>query len=200
MDPSARREQILRHAAALFGQRGYHETSISDIIRAAGIARGTFYLYFENKRAIFAELIDLMVVRIKARIRRVDVSPGAPSVRAQLLANITGVLELLAENRALLSILLEGAVGLDKGFAAKLADFYAQITATIDQSLGLGRQMGLVRACDTRVAALTAVGALKEVLLDMLRRDARDVDLRALAAKILDIFSRGVLAEGVSIV
>ena len=70
MEPVQRREQILRHAASLFGQNGYHAVSISDIIQAAGIARGTFYTYFENKRAIFDELLDILVVRIKSCIKK----------------------------------------------------------------------------------------------------------------------------------
>ncbi|MCP4606664.1 MAG: TetR/AcrR family transcriptional regulator [Proteobacteria bacterium] len=199
MNPSERREQILEHAAALFGQKGYHSTSIADIIRSAGIARGTFYLYFENKRAIFEELLDYLVIQIKKRIKIVDTSEGAPSAREQLLGNITRVIEMLADNRALLSILLEGAVGLDKGFADKLSFFYEQLAQTIELSLNLGQKMGLVRPCDTRISALTAIGALKEVLHHMLRSEDGRVNIRELAAEILDIFSRGVLIDGVSI-
>ena len=196
MKPSERREQILEKAAELFGRKGYHDTSISDIIQSASIARGTFYLYFKNKRAIFEELFDFMVIRIKKRIKRVDISPGAESVRDQLQGNLTRVIELLVENRELLSILLEGAVGLDKGFDKRLADFYAQIANTIELSLGLGQEMGIIRACDTRVAALAAIGALKEVLHDVLRRDEGEVDIKGLAAQVLDIFSKGVVVDG----
>ncbi len=199
MNRSDRRQQILEHAASLFGREGYHATSISNIIQSAGIARGTFYLYFRNKRAIFDELLDYLVIQIRKRIKTVDISPGTASPREQLLDNITRVIELLADNRALLSILLEGAVGLDKGFADKLNDFYEQIAHTIDLSLQLGQEMNLVRVCDTRTAALVAVGGLKEVLHDMLRTEDEGVDIRDLAGRILDIYSRGVLVGGASL-
>lgn len=192
MEPAERREQILNKAAELFGKKGYHATSISDIIESVGIARGTFYLYFNNKRAIFDEILDMLVVQIKQRIKRVDISDGAVPVRHQLIDNIEGVLKLLTKNRALLSILLEGAVGLDKGFADKLAGFYEQITATVDNSLKLGQEMGIVRACDTRTAALTALGGLKEVLHDTLRGNRKRGDLNALSAELLDFFMHGV--------
>ena len=192
MEPVQRREQILRHAAGLFGQNGYHAVSISDIIQAAGIARGTFYTYFENKRAIFDELLDKLVVRIKSCIRKVDISFGAPPVQDQLVSNLSAVIDLLVKNRALLSILLEGAVGLDKGFAAKLTAFYDQISETIAESLALGRSMGLIRDCDTRLAALAAVGALKEVLHDALRHDKNADDLDAVASDLLNIYWSGV--------
>lgn len=181
----------------LFGKKGYHATSISDIIQSAGIARGTFYLYFQNKRAIFEELLDSLVIQLKKRIKVVDVSDSAPTVREQLQDNITRVVESLTKNRALLSILLEGAVGLDKEFDEKLAHFYTQLTNTVQLSLEHGQEMGLVRPCNAHIAALTAIGALKEVLYDTLRGKAGNLDIREIAAAILDIFSHGVLVSGV---
>ena len=200
MEPLERRAQILEHAARLFGDKGYHDTSISDIINSAGIARGTFYLYFENKRGIFEELVDGLLERLMEAIRVVDTSPGAPSARQQLIDNFTRVLELFSEQRALLSILLKGAVGLDRDIDFKLSDFYEKVTDAIESSLRLGQQMRLVRPCDTRIAALIGLGAFKEVLHEVLRRDdPGSADLTALATDVLDVLSRGVLVEGVSI-
>lgn len=62
MDPDARRDQILRIAARLFGERPYSEVSISDIAGEAGIARGLLHHYFGSKRELYLE-----VVRIAAR-------------------------------------------------------------------------------------------------------------------------------------
>lgn len=62
MDPDARREQILRVAAGLFGDRPYSEVSIRDIASEAGIARGLLHHYFGSKRELYLE-----VVRIAAR-------------------------------------------------------------------------------------------------------------------------------------
>jgi AcrR family transcriptional regulator len=49
----ARRAQILESALTVFATKGYHETSVTDLVDAAGVARGTFYLYFDSKEAIF---------------------------------------------------------------------------------------------------------------------------------------------------
>lgn len=62
MDPDARRDQILRVAARLFGERAYSDVSISDIAGEAGIARGLLHHYFGSKRELYLE-----VVRIAAR-------------------------------------------------------------------------------------------------------------------------------------
>ena len=200
MDPRERRAQIMREAARLFGDKGYHATSIADIIQSAGIARGTFYLYFDNKRAIFEELVDLLLDRLDHAIRLVDTGPEAPSARRQLLDNLHRVIELLDEERSLLAILLEGAVGLDRDFDDKLAEFYDRMARAIESSLILGLEFGMVRPCQTRVVSLAVLGGLKEVLHDLLLRTGPGAprDVEALASSILDLYTRGVLVEGVS--
>jgi AcrR family transcriptional regulator len=64
---SERREQILEVALKQFSDYGYHKTKVSDIVKAAGVAQGTFYWYFKSKEAIALEIIhnkeaDLLAV------------------------------------------------------------------------------------------------------------------------------------------
>ena len=200
VEPRERRAQILGHAARLFGDKGYHDTSIADIIAAAGVARGTFYLYFESKRGIFEELLSGLLAELHARIRTVETETGSPSARVQLIDNIARVLQLFADERHMLSILLKGAAGVDKEFDAKLNEFYAEITELMESSLTVGQEMGIVRPCDTRIAAVVALGVFKEVLRYLLEDEERAAaDPTVLAAEVLDIFSKGVLMDGVSI-
>ncbi|MDX2493940.1 MAG: MerR family transcriptional regulator [Desulfuromusa sp.] len=53
-----KRKEIVKQAIAVFSQKGYHRTKIVDITRSLQISTGTFYLYFENKRDLFMEVID----------------------------------------------------------------------------------------------------------------------------------------------
>ncbi len=57
---ATRRSQILAAAAQVFAVKGFHSTTIKDIARAAGIADGTIYNYFENKTALLLGIFDLM--------------------------------------------------------------------------------------------------------------------------------------------
>ena len=68
----SRRALILRAAVETFSARGYHSTRVADIIKAAGIARGTFYLYFESKNAIFLELLDTLLDEFLGGIEGVE--------------------------------------------------------------------------------------------------------------------------------
>jgi AcrR family transcriptional regulator len=53
-----RRAQILDAAAQVFAERGFHRTTIRDVSKAAGVADGTIYNYFENKTALLLGILD----------------------------------------------------------------------------------------------------------------------------------------------
>jgi len=53
----ARRTQIMRRAAELFADRGYHATSVADIVTSLGVGKGVFYWYFDGKEELFAEIL-----------------------------------------------------------------------------------------------------------------------------------------------
>lgn len=59
-DPIERRNEILDAAETLFTTKGYNETTIIDILKAVGIAKGTFYYYFKSKE----EVLDAILVRL----------------------------------------------------------------------------------------------------------------------------------------
>lgn len=71
-EPHVRRSELVSAATALFAERGVSDTAVSDIVKAAGVAQGTFYLYFDSKDAIVCavveDLIDGMVQRIQSRL------------------------------------------------------------------------------------------------------------------------------------
>ena len=65
----ATRQRLLEAAEALFGSQGYHSTSVGDITRQAGVAQGTFYLYFAGKDEVFKELVRHLSHELRAAIR-----------------------------------------------------------------------------------------------------------------------------------
>ena len=59
--PEVRRQELLDTAMALFTQKGYDETSMGDIARAAGVAQGLCYRYFDSKQKLFQEAMERYV-------------------------------------------------------------------------------------------------------------------------------------------
>ncbi len=52
------REEILQAAEDLFARKGYHETSMDDIVKESGLSKGAIYGYFDSKQEIFLALSD----------------------------------------------------------------------------------------------------------------------------------------------
>ena len=61
----ATRRRLLEAAETVFADLGYHEASIVKITEAAGVAQGTFYLYFAGKKQIFDELVRDLNTRVR---------------------------------------------------------------------------------------------------------------------------------------
>ena len=59
------RARLLEAAEQVFGDLGYHDASIVKITEAAGVAPGTFYLYFNGKREIFDELVRDLNAKVR---------------------------------------------------------------------------------------------------------------------------------------
>lgn len=57
-DPELRRRELIDIAERLFTKKGYDEITISDIVKAAGVAQGTFYYYFKTKDDILDAIAD----------------------------------------------------------------------------------------------------------------------------------------------
>src|SRR3954464_5854217 len=60
-----RRAQLVAAAREVFGERGYHAATVDDITRVAGVAKGTFYLYFQEKREIYYDLVRSFLQHVK---------------------------------------------------------------------------------------------------------------------------------------
>ena len=61
----ATRRRLLESAERIFAELGYHDASIVKITEAAGVAQGTFYLYFSSKKEIFDELLKDLNSRVR---------------------------------------------------------------------------------------------------------------------------------------
>ena len=81
---AATRTRLIESAEAVFAELGYHEASIVKITEHAGVAQGTFYLYFAGKRQIFDELVRDLNGRIRQAMREGS-SQGANRLQAELL-------------------------------------------------------------------------------------------------------------------
>jgi AcrR family transcriptional regulator len=78
------RRRLIDAAEKCFADVGYHDASVVKITEAAGVAQGTFYLYFSSKREIFDELVRDLNQRIRHAMKEAS-SQGETRLEAELL-------------------------------------------------------------------------------------------------------------------
>lgn len=74
---------ILDAAAAEFGDKGFHESSIVSITQRAGVALGSFYTYFESKEALFKALVQDMSARVRDHVAPALREHPGPAIAAE---------------------------------------------------------------------------------------------------------------------
>ncbi len=191
---STKREDILQAAKHLFARSGYHFTGISDIIKRAGIARGTFYLYFKSKKAVFDELVEDVLFRVIDSAK--PVIPGEPpdmdAVIRQVRINIAHALGALLSDRNLAKLLVSQAEGLDHDTENKLREFYGALTDWLAESLTEGQELGIVRPGNSRLMAIAAIGMLRGMIWAWAVGE-EDIDIHEAVEELAAIAVEGIL-------
>ena len=149
-----RKQQLLDCAARLFAERGYADTRVIDIVREAGVAKGLFYWYFENKEQLFRELAE----DIRMRLRRsqgeaIDLDVDALSrIRQGSEASV----RFMAINAPFFSLL--EVENIDKRFVDVLRQGTDVHVADVAAHIREGIAKGLIRDDDPVLLARGVVG------------------------------------------
>lgn len=193
----ARREEILAAALKVFAKGGYHGTHVDAIVKAAGVARGTFYLHFESKHDVFAALVDRTLQLF------LDARPPVPDGEIRTRADAERVIRhsyravfaTFREHRVLGRVLFEEAVGIEKGFAAKVRAHFASWHARVRELLTLLVTNGIARPdLDADRTASLVLGMVEYVATRFLFQEA-PVDVDAWIDTIVALELDGVTAR-----
>lgn len=190
---SERKAQVVQAATRRIARQGYVNTSVADVIDEAGISRGTFYLYFESRDALFEEIVDRFVSELESTIEIVTLEDDAPTEK--VLANFRRAIELLADNPDLTKVLFREAVGQSEAVDVRINAFYEFMRRMVVGALRKGRLRGLIRPVDESILAPAIVGAVKEVVHTQLVLGQGTVDPERIAGAILDFAINGLRAR-----
>lgn len=179
-------EKICLAAEELFYTKGYHNTSIVDITNDAGIALGTFYIYFKDKYSIYKYLLLLYSHKIRKAIA--TATEGLESRKEMERVGLKTFLEYIRENKHAYNIIWE-SMYIDKRL---FVDYYDSFAARYVKGIEKAKDKGEVRDLDSMVLSYLLMGVsnfigLKYVMFD--DDDKEDFD------KIVDEVIR-ILEEG----
>ena len=180
-----RRGQLLDAARRVFERHGYHATTVSQIVQAAGLSQGAFYLYFADKKAVFAALQDEMATLLRRRIYWAtrDEADAGRRLEAGLDAYFEYYEEYAAWNRRLT---LEG-LAIDASFERRQTDLAQTLAAAFRPTLG---QLGVG---ETALAAFALLGIAAQIAYwqHFQRKDEASMSAAALAQACASLFLNG---------
>ena len=183
-----RREQLLDAAVACFADHGYNASKVSDVVARAGVAQGTFYLYFKSKREVLLALFERFCRTLLEAIGEGDAVPAAPDeYRAQVLARTRGVLRVTAEHRRLAGVFFKEAIGGDPELEGQLRAFHNAVAELGRRRLASAIEMGVVRPVDPEVAAYAINGMWERVVTHCVLMNPDPPDLDRLAEQVVSL-------------
>jgi len=84
----ARRAEVVATAARVFAARGYHATSIDDLLEATGLTRGGLYHYMDGKQDLLLAVLDDLMAPLLERARAIVAEPGSPEEHLRAITRL----------------------------------------------------------------------------------------------------------------
>lgn len=116
---------ILDAAMRVFAEMGYHAATIADVAEAAGLGKGTLYLYFKNKEAIGTSMVERHFQGLEGRFMQSD----TPETRAAFAAGLSQTMTIPEDHSRFIGAFFEifGPSLASDAFSAKIAGFFDRL-------------------------------------------------------------------------
>jgi AcrR family transcriptional regulator len=190
-----RRQQIMDAALACFARKGYHKTTMDDIVAESGLSKGTLYWYFRSKDELFLSLVNSFFLAIQQDMDAIFEQPASASQKLRTMADEFA--RFYGEVAQFLNVFFEfwmqGTLNeqLNQLFHSMLSEYRGVIGGVIQE----GMQAGEFKAVDADQLAVAVMAAYDGLwFYKMLMPDEVDLD-RASRAFIEALFS-GLAANG----
>ena len=128
-----RREQLIRAAIKVFGEKGFHQTTVRDIGRVARLTQGTIYNYVRSKEDILFLVCDRVVTEYQDSVRRALSGNGDATER--LAEALRGIVKVMIERQTTILLLYHESHNLDRRSLRVILARVAEFIASFDQLL-----------------------------------------------------------------
>jgi len=180
-----RRGELLEAARGVFERDGYHGTTVSAIVQAAGLSQGAFYLYFTDKKAVYAALQEEMATLLRRRIYWA--TRDEADARRRLEAGLQAYFEYYGEYAAWNRRLTTEGLAIDESFERRQTELAQTLAVAFRPTL---EQLG-VR--ETALAAFALLGIAAQIAYwqHFQRNDEPSMSAVALARACASLFLNG---------
>lgn len=198
LDKEVRRAQLVDASIKVFSQKGYRSASITDIIEAAGVARGTFYLYFDSKLDAFHAVMDRFFDLYKEVVLRELARPynNPLFVRANIRESILEWLKFFNENKDLAKIAFRDANAIEPDYEKRCMEMLSSCFSHWKDSISRFQKLGFVRKnLDPAFLNIAFSGIMIQAVLQRIIPVAHP-DMEGMADQWVEFIASGVKAAG----
>jgi TetR/AcrR family fatty acid metabolism transcriptional regulator len=186
-----KRDAILKAATEVFARRGYFQSQVADVARAAGVAAGTVYLYFRSKDDLLVSIFERTMKETLAAGSSAIAEVDDPRERLRRIARLH--LERMGRDHDLAVVfqveLRQSTKFMERFSSTYLRDYLGIIRDTIAD----GQAAGVFRGTfNPTIAAKALFGALDEMATNWILT-RRKYSLAAQADEVVDLFLNGVV-------
>lgn len=194
-DKEQRRLQLLAAAKQVFADKGYHDTTMADVARGAGLSYGVVYWYFESKDDLFHALMTAEEHALRAHIASAvrDGADGDGRVGDVLRDAVRATFEYFERNPASTRLLFRDTSTLGDRFERELSGIFGRFTSDIEALVVDAQRRGRARPAPPRLVAFACAAMISQLAL---RRQRTDDGLRADEAA---DFAVDLLIEGLAL-
>ena len=198
-DGLERQAHILDISLELFAEKGYHATSVEDIIKAGEMAKSTFYFHFKNKKEILVSLIDMYFPILYDSFIKFDISMKKPKDELKIIMlDIADSLVNVRKLRLFTKLILGEIIGMNAPFVSKVMDFSDSLLAMGTVYIKRAQDDGAVDPIiDPEITACNIIGGLKEILYRWLVKN-ETMDINAAIKASIDFYFKGLFSDTAS--
>lgn len=188
-----RREQVLHTAARLFSEQSYHGTTVGDVCDALGVGKGVFYWYFESKEALFSELLQDSLLRLR-RAQRSAIENVVDPV-ARIAQGIRASIRFFRSNPEVVALIR--IAGRYEEFQGLVEHGQRVVVSDTANHIREGMSAGSIRRGDPELMAHGILGAIFHFVETYFENDPRGAtDRPALEDEAINFCLRGLLEDG----
>jgi len=146
-----RRDALLRAGERVLAVRGIEKTTVTQIVREAGVAQGTFYLYFQSKGELVAAVRRRFAARLAEAVSAQLAAGGPPDWSGRLRDLLEAAADAYLESAALHEVVLHDYAA---GEAGPEREWHEEVVGRLAELIDAGRGAGALEATDPEATAL----------------------------------------------
>lgn len=155
-----KRRLLLESALIVFSELGYHNARIEDIIKHAGVGKGTFYLYYKNKEELVFSSLAAVFIEIKQTLDWVEEQVGEIPLQNLFEHEAKLLVKSFDKHRDVAKFIFREGKSVSPGVKKLIDDFFKEIQIMAENTYALGSASGLMNTVNPEVAAICVIGGV----------------------------------------